>query len=229
MITDRYVGGKMIIAGTTELIASWCGNKITISLLSGLPEITTIQSRSAVNITPSSYFVIQGPRKYYYVWYQVDNIGTDPKIRNCDSILISIKSAWSAIETAAELYRKLNMNPEFIVNHTITSDTITITTAEDCNINAPIDNGTGFVFTIIQDGINPILYSGILPNSNNLNIIDILDIDIFADGSAKVLVKYVVEYIHNQRVVPSKGLKVSAQYYDNIKQVIIPAGWVTLS
>ncbi len=109
--TDPAVGGRTGILVDLHAL----DNKIQIAqktsdAINGF-EVTTVVQTAASSIPTGSYFNIHtfgGSQTYYYVWYQKDGVGTDPKPAGGIGIKISLLASDSAEDVKAKTLFGIN-------------------------------------------------------------------------------------------------------------------------
>lgn len=107
------------------------------------------------------YFLLNSTynRKRYYVWFKVNNTGTDPEIAGATGIEVALDTNATADEVAEAIEAELaDLTELFEVERN--NDELTITNVQFGPSIGAIDGDSGFTFSVIQEGMLHVLLSG---------------------------------------------------------------------
>ena len=135
-----------------------------------IPQVTTATVGAGSTITTSQYFLLDSAARQYYVWFQVDGVGTDPMAPGTNaSIQVPVTSSMTSSQVAAALVTAINASTfnDFSAVQGIGANAAVVTitntsagaagTPANYNVGAPFSivlttAGTGSGNTVITDG-----------------------------------------------------------------------------
>lgn len=97
-----------------DLLSTWSAAEVTNILLAVLnsAQSSRILCTSGATVPAGSYFTLSTnvDANDYYVWYKVNDLGTEPVIANANGIQVDITSAMTSAQVAAATQTALNMS-----------------------------------------------------------------------------------------------------------------------
>lgn len=176
LLRDEDTGENTDLSGVTEVQAPFkktksVGNSYLIKKLerAGVAEITTIQAVADVTSSLNSkYFLFNTPTKNFAFYFDVDSNGVAPAITNRTVLAVAISENDTANDNAAALQAVMDAQAE--ITATVLTDTVTATNATTGEVDDPVDNGTGFTFTVTTQGVTEVTDSITIVGSK-LNIV----------------------------------------------------------
>jgi hypothetical protein len=118
-------------------------------------EISQVATKPA-NILNDKYFFLFAGRsnKSFYIWFNVDSLGTDPAVVNSTGIEIPLNSADPAIVVAMAIELTLNNNPLYNDKWRVSrkNAVVTIKALKSGETTDTLDGDTTFVFSTLQQG-----------------------------------------------------------------------------
>jgi len=133
-----------------------CENLFTKHKLVGVSEITTIET--VADVTDSlndTNFKLETVTSKYVFWYDT-GVATIPDEYGYEPIRVQISTDATDIDVAIATETAINtiIVPKGELTVSLDTATLTITNSEIGNVNSPVDNGTGFTFTTVTEGIS---------------------------------------------------------------------------
>jgi hypothetical protein len=118
-------------------------------------EISQIATKPATSLNNKYFFLFEGrTNKPYYVWFNVDSLGTDPAIPNAVGIEIPLSSSDPAIIVAQAVELKINLSPTYSRLWRVQrrNSVLTITAIKSGETSDTMDGDTTFVFSVLVQG-----------------------------------------------------------------------------
>jgi len=164
--TDSVVIGNLISGNLVDSILVTDGDRVLVKNQSTQAQVTTVTTVADIAGSLSAqYFLINSTDKGYYVWFNMDNLSTDPgsssvQLRNSGRTGIQVNYSAGALanDIAAALTTAINNGSyEFTaVNTGAPSSTVTITNNQAGYVpnatDGPTGYDTGFGFSITSGG-----------------------------------------------------------------------------
>jgi hypothetical protein len=217
-----FDGGKIINVGTKILLCSFKNSAVEIEeysdsgTLSAEKEEITITCNHSDTIKGGEYFILNSPLTNYYVWYTKDNEGENPYVGESVGIKVNVYTDDDATVVATKTAAAINALDAFNASSSAEVVTVENTLGGECPDS--IDGNTQFNVEVTKQGYRKMLFDGTL----GTDVVQILDITIAADGSAKILAT--VKYPRKFKV----GRWVSETVKFRPTFITKPAGWITL-
>jgi hypothetical protein len=156
--------------------------------IAGTAQVTRIVCAADSNGSLSgTYFLINTPTKYYYVWYNVTGLASpsiDPQIFGCSPIMVTIPRGTSAATVGTTTASALTTTSDFIASSTL--GIITATNTSNGRLVPASDGDTGFGITTTNMGSGGNVINQIVVNSASVTTISSLIISINSQISGGV-------------------------------------------
>jgi len=152
------------VLGATVTVTNTTGGSVTDAAdgtIGGAFNVSvTIQGTNS-DIVNGSYFTIDSPDTGYYVWFDINNTGTDPSVGGRTGIEVDVNWGDSADTVASAIQAAIDAQGDF--GASVSTDTVTVTNANggtSSNITKGDIVGSTFAVTTIQNGLDSDLQSG---------------------------------------------------------------------
>ena len=143
-------------------------NYLSLEFLSEKEEVTDITA--VANVTSDTlagkYFYIDSPTTSYYVWFDVDDVSTDPSPGSETEIEVDISAGDSAAVVAAALQAALDAEADFSAS--VYGDTVTVTNAVVGPVSDEVDVDTGFTINVLTQGRDATIEAHLVDNTGTL-------------------------------------------------------------
>lgn len=131
-----------------------------------ITEITTVDELTSDSLG-GKYFLIDSPTTSYYVWFDVDNLSTDPTPGGT-GIEVDISAGDSAVVVAAALQVALDAQADF--SATVYGDTVEVTNAVVGSVSDAVDVDTGFTINVLVQGRSATIQARVSDNTSTLEV-----------------------------------------------------------
>lgn len=117
------------------------------------PEISQIAVKPASTLNDTYFFLFEGrTNKSYYIWFNVDGLGTDPSVVNSTGIEVTLNGSDPAIVVALAIELTINnfYSDKWKVKRK--NAVLEVTAVKYGEANDTLDGNTTFIFSTIQQG-----------------------------------------------------------------------------
>lgn len=139
----QYIGSPVESATAPQYVSSFYPGSVQ--------QVVSATFGAGSTLAPSEYFFLDSAARQYYVWYKVDNAGTDPKVPGTNALVeVDVTSSMTATQVAAATALALNATYYNDFSAVQSGATLTIANVSAGSAGTPSNFNMGAPFAIAQ-------------------------------------------------------------------------------